>query len=136
MALHPEKSPRQIRKERRQDAKRRGPFATAALTAFAEAQTARRDGVSREDCAKGMALVLKDHWPRRPGQREEPWHHLCDVCRDIGLRDVLVTESIYGGEERPRMEPCVCAKGRAWHEAHQPKVRTPQTVSQDVASGW
>jgi hypothetical protein len=136
MGLHPEISPREILQQRRRDAKRRGPFAEAALAAFREAQTARRSGVSREDVAKGMALVLREHWPRRPGGRTEPWHYLCETCRDTGLRPVRVVEEIYGGEERERLTPCTCAKGQAWREAHRPKAPTRQSVSADVAEGW
>ena len=93
-------------------------FTDAMLEAVSEYRRMRREGVSREDAQQGLALVIRDHWPKG---REEPWRYYCDVCQDTGLRTVQKPSVVYGGADVPWKEPCQCLKGQTWHENHRPK---------------
>lgn len=115
-----------IRQQRRRAERVNGPFVQAMTEAMAGYRTMRREGVSREDAVKGLALVVKEHWPRG---RQEPWHVYCEDCQDTGLRTVRKPAAEW-------KEPCVCQKGRRWLENHTPKAETPQTVAASAAKEW
>ena len=122
-----------IRQRRKQAEKVNGPFVTAMVDALSEYRRMRIDGVSREDAVKGLALVVKESWPRG---RAEPWKVYCESCQDTGLRTVKKPSTLYGGADAEWKEPCQCQKGRIWHENHQPKRDTPQTVAASAAREW
>lgn len=118
----------EVRRQRRDDAKKHGPIYRALSDAWLEYQRMRREGVSREDCNRGLEAVLRDVYPQ---QRERPWVVYCDECQDTGIRRLDADPAThYMGETR--QVGCVCPKGRARLSSSQ----EPEDVAAQVAKSW
>jgi hypothetical protein len=62
-----------------------GVLAQTILGAMKIRDQMKTQGLSREELDRYMEGVVRTAWPR---QRAEPWHYLCDRCRDTGLEIV------------------------------------------------
>lgn len=112
------------------DAKRavkasRRAFATTPASRFVKAMWqamalylgARRDGVSREDAARGLEEELRAAWPKSVSK----FAPACGDCEDTGYVEHICWERHRCGRrtcaENPErqhafVEPCICAKGQ------------------------
>ena len=59
-----------------------GVLAQTILGAMKIRDQMKAQGSTREELDHYMEGVVRTAWPK---QRAEPWHYLCDKCRDTGL---------------------------------------------------
>lgn len=93
------------------------PFAKSMKAAQMDYRQARAEGVSKEDCCRGLEAVLRSVWPHAPTK----FPAVCDTCDDTGWRMKTCTHEMRCGRthcglqhpahEHPYAVPCDCASG-------------------------
>ena len=110
-----------IRRKRNKIKTATGPLATAIEQCIEIRHKMKRDGVTGDALNAGIETVLRHLWPR---QRTEPWHYVCENCRDYGA-EYFNCPAVKCDRDNPHdpheyMRPCWCEKGRRFREKQAP----------------
>jgi hypothetical protein len=92
-------------------------MADAIMAAVDVRQRLKADGATGGELENGLALVVKESWPKH---RPEPWRYLCATCLDSGLELRICHDGQACGlangkpHEHPHEYgvPCFCSLGR------------------------
>lgn len=107
-----------------------GVIVTEALTIRDQLKAG---GMVGDELDRGLEAVLRDTWPKPKG-RTEPWHDVCDACRDYGLEMHWCPGDVTCGRVKVHAEheygrPCWCKAGRKHHEKAIPTEEDAVTLA-------